>query len=86
VTGPGGFDQLATLVGVTPAGNGTPRTATYQITAPGGAWDTGDNGTYTVALEANQVIDTARNPIGATALGSFLVSLRYTVYLPLVQR
>ena len=39
VSGPGGLTQLARLISVTPAGNGTPRTATYQITAPGGAWD-----------------------------------------------
>jgi hypothetical protein len=86
VTGPGGFNQLATLVGVAPSGNGTPRTATCQITAPGGAWDTLDNGIYTIAVEANQVFDTAGNPASATSLGSFLVSLNYTVYLPLVQR
>jgi predicted outer membrane repeat protein len=85
VTGPGGFEQLATLVSVTPLGNGTLRTATYQITAPGGAWDTTDNGTYTISLEANQVVDTAGNPVGAASLGSFLVSLNYTMYLPLVR-
>lgn len=86
VTGPGGFSQLATLVSATPAGNGSPRTATYQITAPGGAWDTADNGTYTIALEANQVFDTAGNPIGATSVGSFLANLSYITYVPLVWR
>jgi hypothetical protein len=86
VTGPGGFDQRATLVSVTPAGNGTPRTATYQITAPGGAWDSLDRGTYTVAVEANQIFDSVGNPVGAASLGSFLVSLNYTAYLPLVLR
>jgi hypothetical protein len=84
VTGPGGFNQLATLVSATPAGNGTPRTATYQITAPGGAWDSVDEGSYTIAIEANQVFDSAGNPVGATSLGGFLVSLKYTTYLPLV--
>ena len=86
VTGPGGFSQLATLVSATPAGNGTARTATYQIAAPGGAWDTADAGTYTVAVEANQVFDNAGNSVGASSLGSFLVSLNYTTYLPLVRR
>jgi len=43
-----------------------------------GTWDIGDNGTYTLALEANQVTDTAGNPIGATTLCSFLVSLNYS--------
>src|SRR5207249_4640511 len=28
---------------------------TYRFTAPGGAWDSTDNGTYTVNLAANQV-------------------------------
>jgi hypothetical protein len=86
VTGPGGFNQLATLVGVTPAGSGTPRTATYQITAPGGAWDSADGGTYTIALEANQVFDSVGNPINASVLGSFLAGLNYTTYLPLALR
>jgi CSLREA domain-containing protein len=86
VTGPGGFNQLATLVSVTPGGNGTPRTATYRITVPGGAWDTADRGAYAIAVEANQVFDTAGNGVGAASLGSFLVSLNYTAYLPLVLR
>jgi hypothetical protein len=86
VSGPGGFNQLATLVSVTPDGNGTPRTATYQITVPGRAWDIADNGTYTIALEVNQVIDTAGNTVGATSLRSFLVDLKYMTYLALVQR
>jgi hypothetical protein len=86
VTGPGGFNQLAALVGVTPAGSGTPRTATYQITAPGGVWDTTDGGTYTVAVEANQIFDSVGNPMGATSLGSFLAGLNYTTYLPLALR
>ena len=86
VTGPGGFNQLATLVSVTPAGNGSPRTATYQIIPPGGAWNSADNGTYTIALEANQVFDTDGNPVGAISLGSFLASLNNTIYVPLVLR
>ena len=68
-----------------PAGNGAIRTATYQITAPGGAWDTADSGTYTIAVEANQIFDNAGNSVDATSVGSFLVSLKYTTYLPLVR-
>jgi hypothetical protein len=86
VTGPGNFNQLATLVDVTPTGNGASTTATYQITAPGGSWDPGDSGTYTIALETNQVFDSAGNPMGSGSLGSFLVKLNYTIYLPLVLR
>src|SRR5262249_49953400 len=85
VSGPGGFVPLATVVSVTPAGNGMPRTATYQITAPGGTWDIADRGTYSVAVEANQVFDSAGNSVGVISLGSFLVDLKYTTYLPLVR-
>ena len=36
VTGPNGFRQAASFLRVDVASDGTPRTATYQITAPGG--------------------------------------------------
>ena len=52
VHGPGGFSTFATLVGVSPAGDGTPRTATYRIIPPGGTWDPTENGIYTVELKA----------------------------------
>jgi hypothetical protein len=83
VTGPAGFSQLATLVSVNPATDGTPRTVTYQITPPGGAWDAADGGTYTVALQANQVRDTAGNAVAAATLGTFQVNLITRIYLPL---
>jgi uncharacterized repeat protein (TIGR01451 family) len=89
VTGPGGFNQLATLASVAPALNGTPRTATYQINAAGGTWDSADNGSYTVALRANQVRDTAGNVAIASSLGTFDVKIRaagYKNFLPLVHR
>jgi Domain of unknown function (DUF4347)/Legume lectin domain/Beta xylosidase C-terminal Concanavalin A-like domain len=75
VTGSGGFSQLATLVSVDAASDGTPRTATYRITPPGGTWDTADNGSYAVALQANQVSDTSGNLATATALGTFQVNI-----------
>jgi hypothetical protein len=84
VSGPGGFSQLATLVAANPATDGSPRSVTYQITPPGGAWDSADGGTYTVALEANQVHDTAGNPVAAAVLGTFQVNLIYRVYLPFI--
>jgi hypothetical protein len=84
VTGPNGFDQLATFVSASPSGNGTPRTVTYQISAPGGTWDSADNGVYNVAIQGNQVRDTAGNPLPATPLGSFTVAAGYKTYLSLV--
>ena len=44
VTGPNGYNQPATLLSVDNSGNGTPRTATYQMAGPGGGWDLLDNG------------------------------------------
>ncbi|MFP4438821.1 MAG: Ig-like domain-containing protein [Chloroflexaceae bacterium] len=87
VTGPNGFDQPATFVSVDATDNGTPRTATYQISAPGGTWDAADNGDYTVAIAADQVADTVGNSMAAGTLGSFRVVITTpgtTLYLPLI--
>jgi RHS repeat-associated protein len=76
VTGPG-FSQNAALVSVSPSGNGSPRTATYRITPPGGDWDAADNGVYSIALNANQVFDTAGNAAAANeALATFSVDIQ----------
>lgn len=75
VTGPNGFNQLAKFVSVDTNSNGTPRTATYQIDAPGGDWDAADNGTYTVALKANQVKDINNNYAQSGNLGTFQVNV-----------
>ena len=75
VTGPNGFSQLATLASVDATADGTPRTATYRVAAPGGTWDFADNGTHTVALQSGQVRDTAGNAAPAATLGTFGVSV-----------
>lgn len=75
VTGPEGFSQVATLVSFTPAGNGTSRTVTYQVGAPGGTWDANDNGSYQITLQGQQVFDTSGNFISTTALGNFAVNV-----------
>ena len=79
VTGPGGFNVLATYVSIDNAANGTPRTATYSITPPGGTWDPLDFGTYTVSIQANQVADIDGNFIVADTIGSFSVLSPYVV-------
>jgi hypothetical protein len=91
VSGPGGFTQAAELLGVSPSGDGAPRTATYRLTAPGGVWNSADNGDYSVGLAAGQVRDTVGNTAAAAALGGFSVSLSdppalFRVYLPQVFR
>ncbi len=75
ITGPEGFSQAANLVSFTPAGNGTSRTVTYQIAAPGGTWDANDNGSYQITLQTQQVFDTSGNFIPATVLGNFAVNI-----------
>lgn len=69
VSGPGSYSASATYVSRT--GN----TVTYRITPPGGTWDGADAGTYTIALAASQVRDTAGNHVAASAnIGSFEAS------------
>ena len=48
---------------------------TYQITPPGGAWTSADNGTYTVTLGGTPVTDLAGNPVPPGPVGTFTVSL-----------
>ncbi|WP_218159339.1 hypothetical protein, partial [Alloyangia pacifica] len=75
VTGPGGA-LTVTGVSLDVGSDGTPRSATYTVAAPGGSWDTADNGAYTVALLGGQVVDTSGNPVAAdAALASFNVAV-----------
>ncbi|MBO0348555.1 DUF4347 domain-containing protein, partial [Phormidium pseudopriestleyi FRX01] len=48
---------------------------TYQMTPPGDSWDPGDNGTYTVTLQENEVTDTTGNAIASQELGTFVVNI-----------
>ncbi|MFN2502375.1 MAG: carboxypeptidase-like regulatory domain-containing protein, partial [Pyrinomonadaceae bacterium] len=77
VTGPGGYNAAATLMGVNNNTNGTPRTATYSIVPPGGSWDMADNGSpYTVVMQPNQVVDVpGSQPVAAGSIGTFTVNI-----------
>jgi len=75
VTGPNSFNSLASYISVNPTGNGSPRTATYRINAPGGTWDVNDNGAYTVALLSSQVTDTFGRFAAAATLGTISVNV-----------
>lgn len=62
VTGPNGYNQLASYLGRTPASGDAPEIiGSYRVPAPGGTWDQSDNGIYHIAVEPNQVSDTAGN-------------------------
>ncbi|HEX8915203.1 MAG TPA: hypothetical protein VF796_22820, partial [Humisphaera sp.] len=71
VTGPGG-PLTTTGVSVNSA-NPKSVVATYTLTPPGGAWDGGDNGTYSIAVNVGEVTDFAGN--AATGSGSFAVNI-----------
>ncbi|MEQ1646670.1 MAG: hypothetical protein ABL959_24665, partial [Pyrinomonadaceae bacterium] len=73
VSGPGGFTATPTFVSVDNPADGTPRIATYSFTPPGGTWNTADNGTYNIVMQANQVADTAGNFVAAGTIGTFAV-------------
>jgi hypothetical protein len=76
VTGPGGYDQIATFVSVDVATNGTPRRATYSVApAGGGAWSAVHNGTYSISMVAGQVLDTENASVPAGTLGQFQVAV-----------
>ncbi len=75
VQGPLGYLQSAILVSINRPTNGNRRTATYRITAPGGSWEPGDGGLYTIVLNPGQVIDVAGNPVAEGVLGTFTVNI-----------
>ena len=75
VAGPNSYSQLATLVSRKLSTDGKSVTAVYSIPAPGGSWDSSDNGTYTILVVANQVKDTAGNAIVGGGVGTFGVTV-----------
>ncbi|MEM8973609.1 MAG: Ig-like domain-containing protein [Pseudomonadota bacterium] len=68
------FSATATLVSIDVPADGSPRTATYEITPPGGSWDGTDNGTYTVTLNDGEVGDILGNVAPQSVLGTFEVT------------
>jgi hypothetical protein len=74
VTGPGGFDSATTFVSAyrTTVSNAI---ATYSLVPPGGSWDSADNGTYSVVMQANQVTDEAGHPVSPGPIGTFTVTV-----------
>lgn len=79
VSGPAG--ALAVTAVHLAGGSGSPLVVTYTLAAPGGAWTAAANGSYTVALNADQVTDLAGNPAGGTS-GSFVVDISAAVNPP----
>ncbi|QDU49595.1 hypothetical protein [Gimesia panareensis] len=49
--------------------------ATYELTPPGGNWDTSDNGLYTVILHDNEVSGSSSGPFSTRTIGTFDVEI-----------
>lgn len=75
VSGPNGFNASAIHVSSTPNANGSPITAKYQITPPGGQWSGRDSGVYSVNLVGNQIRDEVGNFAVARHLADFTVTI-----------
>ena len=74
VTGPNGYNQLASLVSLSPPPTaGSTRLATYRITAPGGTWGVEDDGAYAIAVQNGQVFDTSGNAVAAGTIATINV-------------
>ncbi|HET6246247.1 MAG TPA: DNRLRE domain-containing protein [Tepidisphaeraceae bacterium] len=71
VSGPGG---PLTVTSDSVSGSGQSVTVAYTVQAPGSGWDASDDGTYNVAINANQVRDTSGN-VAPVTLGSFAVNI-----------
>jgi len=78
VSGPNGFNAPAQLVSVS-GQKGATRTATYRFAAPGGFFDSADNGQYTISLAAKEVRDANGNFAAGARLGTFNVNVPLAV-------
>ncbi len=75
VTGPNGYSNAVEFGGADLPADGSPITAIYSVMAPGGEWGAEDNGTYTITLVENAVLDTLGNGTARAVLGSFDVTI-----------
>ncbi len=67
-----GTNGALTITNAVDNGNGS---ITYTIAAPGGDWDTADNGSYDVTLQTGEVADTLGNSVTEQLLGSFTANI-----------
>ena len=79
VTGPNGFNRLATFVSLSNSTDGTPRIATYQLAAPAGRGTRADAGAYSIRVEEAQVSDVNNNFVAAGVVGTLTVVPAATV-------
>jgi hypothetical protein len=75
VSDSGAFSANANFFSVDVNSNGTPRAATYQLTPPGGAWDSTDDRKYNLSSTGSVVRDIAGNLLSVQQGGSFNVGI-----------
>jgi len=76
VTGPGGYNVLATYVSDDSGGTDTnPITVTYSIVPPSGNWSLANRGRYTISVEPNSVLDTDGGAVASGSIGTFIVAV-----------
>ena len=84
VIGPASFSRTATVESVATTAGGRVKIVTYSVPAPGGVWDAGDNGRYTLRRVGSIPVDAepgAPLPLGPS-LGSFAVSIARGDFAP----
>ncbi|HPO93704.1 MAG TPA: hypothetical protein PL072_09570, partial [Phycisphaerales bacterium] len=69
-----GFESFLTLSTALPPENSNTYTATFNVAAPGGAWDPADAGMYQIVLLDNAVRDMVGNFVPGGTLGTFTIS------------
>ena len=75
VTGPAGAALTVTAAVAGSAGASDHLPVTYTVAAPTGGFTPAEDGTYTVALVAGQVTDTAGTAVAGVPLGTFTVNV-----------
>ncbi len=75
ITGPNGFNTYPTVQSWYGADRQS-STSTFVFTAPGGAWNGADNGTYEIRLAPDVVSDLAGNRHPGGVIGTFTVGLQ----------
>ena len=75
INGPGGMLAAAMVVSITPDMDNQTLQVVYRFTPPGGAWDSTDDGTYTITVEANEVTNTDGTAVATQAVGTFDVDV-----------
>lgn len=77
-----GFNVAAAFVSKARSFLSRSTTATYRVAAPGGSWDSADNGVYVVQLQTGQVLDDSGMAALPGTLGVFRVDVKQFALAP----